>query len=51
MKKIITGITLFLILTGTLAHNADWLDSSRIPQNNPIRIAEFSDSRSDISRF
>lgn len=51
MKKIIAGIILFLILTGALSRNADWLSSSRVPENNQIRIAEFSDSRSDISRF
>lgn len=51
MKKIIAGITLFLILMGALSRNAAWLSSSRIPANNQISIAAFSDSKSDISRF
>lgn len=51
MKKIIAGITLFLILTGALAHNADWLDSSRILENSQINIAGFGIDTSGITYF
>lgn len=51
MKKIIAGITLFLILMGALSRNADWLSTSRVPENNQIHIALFSDSNSNTSNF
>ncbi len=49
MKKIIAGITLFLMM-GALTRNADWMSFSPIPGNSQINIAEFSNT-SDISHF
>lgn len=50
MKKIVAGITLFLILMGALTRNANWMSFSPVPENSQIIMAEFSNS-SDISHF